>query len=139
MKRLLISTLLGVLSMAAIAQTEPESAVQIHGHQIQLPDHPYRMFRGDFDDYKGRYDLSNGEQMTLLSRGHRMYAVIGDRPLTEMVAASAKEFVAVDRQFKMKLDQQWGEMSGELWLEVPSRSSQANAQGFEVIRLLTSR
>lgn len=139
MKRLLIATVLGVLSLAATAQTEPESAVRIHGNQIQLPTHPYRMFAGDFDIYKGAYDLSNGDSMVLRSRGSHMYALIGERPLTEMVAASASEFVAVDRQFKMKLAQKEGDVTGELLLVVPSTSSQANASGGDVVSLLTSR
>lgn len=139
MKQLLIATLLGVLSLAAAAQTEPDSAVRIHGYQIQLPTHPYRMFAGDFDVYKGAYDLSNGESMVLRSYGSHMYAVIGDRPLTEMVAASGHEFVAVDRQFKMTLAHEGGDVTGELLLVVPSKSSQANATAGEVVSLFTSR
>lgn len=139
MKRLLISTLLGVLSLAATAQTEPDSAVRIHGYQIQLPAHPYSMFAGDFDAYKGAYDLSNGDTMVLRSYGRHMYALIGDRPLTEMVAASPREFVAVDRQFKMTLAPAGDDVTGELFLVVPGSSSQANASGGEVVRLLTIR
>lgn len=139
MKRLLMATLLGVSSLAATAQTEPESEVRVRGYQIELPAQPYHMFLGDFDVYKGGYALSNGDTMTLLQRGRRLYAVIGDRPRTEMVAASRNEFVAVDRQFKMMLEHDDWMVTGEVLLRVPSTSSQANADGGEVIRLVTSR
>lgn len=139
MKRLLMATLLGVFSLAATAQTEPDSEVWVRGYQIELPAKPYHMFLGDFDVYKGGYDLSNGDSMALLQRGRRLYAVIGDRPLTEMVAASRNEFVAVDRQFKMTLAHDQGEVTGEVLLRVPSTSAQANADGGDVIRLMTSR
>lgn len=139
MKRLLMATLLGVSSLAATAQTEPESEVRVRGYQIELPAQPYHMFLGDFDVYKGGYALSNGDTMTLLQRGRRLYAVIGDRPRTEMVAASRNEFVAVDRQFKMMLEHDDWMVTGEVLLRVPSTSSQANADAGEVIRLVTSR
>lgn len=141
MKRLLLSTLLGGLTLAAAAQTQPDSEVRIRGYQIELPVKAHHMFSGDFDIYKGAYDLSNGETMVLRSRGSKMYADIGDRPRTEMVAASANEFVAVDRQFKMTLAQEdrSGLVTGELLLVMPSNTGQAGAAGGEVVRLLTSR
>lgn len=139
MKRLLISALLGLVSLAANAQTPRDSAVHIHGNQIQLPTHKYPMFPGDFDVYKGAYDLSNGETMVLQSTGRRIFAQIGARPRTEMVAASYTEFVAVDRQFKMTLEEAFGEVTGEILLVVPGKSAQANSTGGEVVRLLTSR
>ncbi|HEU4375238.1 MAG TPA: hypothetical protein VFS02_17210 [Telluria sp.] len=138
MKRLLISTLLGVLSLGAIAQTAPESEVRIHGRQIELPAQPYHMFLGDFDVYKGGYELSNGETMELFSRGTHMFAVIGERPRTEMVAASPNEFVAVDKQFKMTLARQSGEVTGEVLLRAPS-NVMAKIQEGDVASLLARR
>lgn len=140
MKRLLISAALSGFTLVATAQTASDSAVQIHGYEIKLPSHPYRMFPDDFNIYKGAYDLSNGETMVLKSNGRRMYAEIGDRPLTEMVAASSHEFVAVDRQFKININRNsyWGDVSGEVYLVVPPKTAQANAGGSEVVRLVTS-
>lgn len=139
MKRFLIPTLVGLLSMGAIAQTEPDSAVQIHARQIELPAQPYRMWQTDFDVYKGEYDLSNGETMVLLNRGPHMYAVIGARPRIELLAAKYNEFVAVDRQFKMTLAGQRGDVTGEVWLRVPGNASQATANSGDIVRLVTSR
>jgi hypothetical protein len=140
MKRLLLATFLGMLTLGATAQTEPDNAVRIRGYQIELPAKAVHMFPGDFDIYKGTYDLSNGETMVLRSHGHRMFADIGNRPRTEMVAATPNEFVAVDRQFKMTLAAaEFGDVTGELLLVVPSQTAQVNSTGSEVVRLLTIR
>jgi len=140
MKRILLSTFLGVLSLAAAAQTEPDSAVRIHGYQIELPAKAYHMFPGDFDVYKGSYDLSNGETMTLRAHGRRMYADVGNRPRTEMVAAAPNVFVAVDKQFKMTLGNDGGEVTGEVLLVVSRQpAQQSSATDGEAVRLLTSR
>jgi hypothetical protein len=140
MKRLLLSTLLGVISVAAIAQTAPDASVRVPGYQIELPAKPFRMFPGDFDAYKGAYDLSNGDFMVLRSVGRRMYAHVGYRPPTELIAASRNEFVAVDRQLKMTLSEGgYGDVTGELVMVVPRQTAQAGATDIEVVKLLTSR
>ena len=135
MKRLLIPTLLGLLAIGASAQTQPDSEVRIRGTQIQLPAQPQRMWQTNFDEYIGGYDLSNGESMTLFSRGLRMYAAIGDRPMTEVLAAKRNEFVAVDQQFKMTLASQMGDVTGEVLLRAPGSSTLANADDVEFVKL----
>ena len=139
MKRLLIPFLLGFLALTATAQTQPDAEVRIRGSQIELPAQPYRMWQTDFDVYAGEYDLSNGDTMKLIARGTKMYAEIGARPRTEMLAAKRNEFVAVDRQFKMTLAKQWDDVTGEVLLRVPGSASQANVDSGEVVRLVTSR
>lgn len=139
MKRLLIPTLLGFLALAATAQTQPDSEVRIRGSQIEVPAQPFRMWQSDFDVYAGEYDLSNGETMKLISRGTKMYAEIGDRPRTEVLAAKHNEFVAIDRQFKMTLARHWDDVSGEVLLRAPSSASLANADSGEVVRLVATR
>ena len=139
MKRLLIPMFVGMLALGASAQTEPDSTIRVHARQIELPAQPYRMGQTNFDDYKGGYDLSNGESMTLFARGLRMYAIIGDRPMTEILAAKRNEFVAADAQFKMTLAAGQGDVTGEVLLKVPANASQASADGVETVRLLTGR
>jgi hypothetical protein len=139
MKRLLIPAFLGLLTLGASAQTESDSEVRVHGRQIEVPAQPYRMWQTNCDDFKGGYDLSNGEAMTLFSRGLRMYAVIGDRPMTEILAARRNEFVAANAQFKMTLAQGQGEVTGEVLLKVPANTAQASADGVETVRLTASR
>lgn len=143
MKRALLSTFMGVLSLAATAQTgqtEQGTSVQVYGYQIELPAKIYRISAEDFDNYKGGYDLSNGDTMVLRSQGRHMYALVGDRPQVELVAAAPNVFVAVDRQLKMTLEEGiTGPIRGEVLMVVPRQSAQANATGMDVVRLVASR
>jgi protein gp37 len=146
MKRILLSTFMGVLSLAATAQTaqtgqtEQGTSVQVPGYQIELPTRIYRASAGDFNHYKGGYDLSNGDTMVLRSQGQHMYAIVGDRPQVELVAAAPNVFVAVDRQLQMTLEERnSGPIRGELLMVVPRQSAQANATGIDVVPLVASR
>lgn len=141
MKRLLLSISLGVLSLAATAQ-DPATSVRVPAYVIEVPAQPIHMFPGDFDKYKGSYDLSNGESMTLRQIGSHIYADVGDRPRTEMVATTRNSFVAVDRQFKMTLHGSGydGNVAGEMLLSTPaSAAQQANGVTTEVVSLVAVR
>lgn len=140
MKRLLLATCLGTLALAATAQTEPEdTSVRIPGYQIQLPAQPHRLMPGDFDDFKGAYEMSDGDTMVLRQYGRKMFAEVGDRPRTEIVAAARNEFVAVDRQLSMTLNKHDdGRVTGELLMATPQRAlGQAGGAGVLVTVLTT--
>jgi hypothetical protein len=135
MKRLLLFAILGGLALSSAAQSEADTSILIRGQQIQLPTKAHTMFRGDFDAYKGSYDLSNGETMTLRQVGSRMYAEVGNRARTELVAAARNEFVAVDRQFKMTLNRDWnGDVSGHM-LMVPVRGDRPSTASTGLIEM----
>lgn len=139
MKKLLISTFLGVLALGATAQ-EPDQSVRITGSQIQLPEHRYPMFAGDFDVYKGQYDLSNGQQMQLRSYGSRMYAQVGNGERKQLVASAEGSFVALDQSLKMTLNRSnFDDVTGEMWMVVPAQTAQADGAQTQVVRLLASR
>lgn len=121
MKRFLLVTCLGTLALAATAQTEPEDTlIRVPGYQIQLPAQPHRLMPGDFNDFKGAYDLSNGDTMVLRQYGRKMFAEVGDGPRTEIVAAARNEFVSVDQALKMTLNKHDdGPVTGELLMASP--------------------
>ena len=120
MKRLLLAVLTGTLSLAAPAQTAQDNAVTIHGYQIELPAVPHRMALGDFDDYKGAYDLGNGDVLTMRQSGRRMYAELGDGQRRQIVSAGRGVFVALDRQLKVTLNRdKFGDVSGEVIMPAP--------------------
>jgi hypothetical protein len=121
MKRFLLAACLGTLALTATAQTAPEdTSVRIPGYRIQLPEQPYRLMPGDFNDFKGAYDMSNGDTMVLRQYGRKMFAEIGDGPRTEIVPAARKEFVSVDEALKMTLNRNFdGLVSGELLMSLP--------------------
>lgn len=157
MKRLLLSALLGMSSLAASAQTTSEQSapdqtdqsIRVPGrqsaaeYQIELPAKIYPMFAGDFDAYTGPYAMSNGGALLLSSAGPHLYAYVNNGPSIKLVAAASNVFVAVDRQLKLTLhDDPNGPVTGEMLLAVPKRAEQAGqagAAGSEVIRLMTSR
>lgn len=139
MRRLVISAFLGTLALGAMAQTQPEQSIQIIGNPIQLPEHRYPMFAGDFDVYRGLYDLSNGQTMRLRVSGNHMFAEIGDGERKPLVAASRNTFVALDRSLKMTLDvSDYDNVTGEMLMVAPSQTAQ-NAGTVEPVRLMTSR
>ncbi len=143
MKRLIISTFLGVLSLAATAQTgsdQSDQSVRVPGYQIELPAKAIHIFPGDFDPYKGTYDLSNGDSMVLSNSGHRIFATVGDRPRAELVRAAHNTFVAIDKSLKMTLDEDIdGIMKGEMLMVVPHAAGLASAGESDVIRMVVSR
>jgi hypothetical protein len=139
MKRLMLVALLGSLSLAAPAQTTADNAVTIRGYSIELPATAYRMFPGDFDDYKRVYDLANGDTLAMRQMGRRMLAQVGDGEPKELVAAAPGVFVALDRELKITLNRDnFGDFRGEVLMVVPGR---ATAQAYEGrhIRLLSAR
>lgn len=139
MKRLMLFALLGGLSLTAPAQTAPDSEVRIRGYQIELPVRPHLMFRGDFDEYKGAYELSNGEVMTLSRNDRHMYAQIGNGERKELVASKFNQFVALDKELKITLERDdfMGDFGGEVLMKV--RSPLAQGGQSQVVRLVSSR
>lgn len=139
MKKLMLVALLASLPLAATAQTAPDNAITIRGYTIDLPAKAYRMFPGDFDDYKRVYDLANGDTLAMRQIGYRMYASVGDGEQKELVAAAPGVFVALDRELKITLKRDgFGDFRGEVWMVVPGR---ATAQAYEgrQIRLVSAR
>lgn len=138
MKRLILFALLGGMALGSPAQSVGDNEVRIRGIQIELPATAHKLFPGDFDDYKGVYDLSNGDEMTLRQRGMHMYAQVGNGDAKEIVAAAHNVFVALDRDLKITLNKTAnGDFRGEVLMLVPSRTASADAG--QMIRLVSSR
>ncbi|QYF95585.1 hypothetical protein KY495_10780 [Massilia sp. PAMC28688] len=128
MKKLLMMMLLGAVAVPALAQdlTAPQE-VTVRGYQIDLPVKTYRLFAEEFGQYKGGYDLSNGQSMVMAQTGRRMYAKVGEGQFHELVAASPGVFVARDRTLKITLQHdKFGAVTGELLMVPPNASMAAN-------------
>jgi hypothetical protein len=133
MKRVLLFAVLSAVALASAAQTPEGSSVEVRGSQFQLPSKAYPIFPRDLDNFTGTYLLSNGETMRLRRAGARMYADIGNRPEKKLVAISANEFIALDRQVRMTLaETDDGGMAGEMLMVVPRTYSDL---GHDVVRL----
>ena len=123
-KRFLLAVCLGTLALTTTAQTGPEDAsVRIPGYLLELPQQPYRLMPGDFNDFKGAYAMSNGQTMVLRQYGRTLFAEIGDEPRTEIIPAARNQFVSVDEQLKMTLNRNFdGLVKGELLMALPQHT-----------------
>lgn len=136
MKNLMLFALLAGLSLAAPGQEVQDNSVRIHAYQIALPSKPHTMLLGDFDAYKGAYDLSNGDTLVLFQRGRHMYARVGDGESKELVAAASNVFVALDKELKVTLDRgPFGDFSGEVLMVEPATVANAG----QTIRMVAAR
>ena len=103
------------------------------------------MFLGDFDDFKGAYDLANGKMLSLFSQGQRMFAQVDGQERTEMrteiVAAARNVFVALDEKMKITVQHKWnGDVGGELLWVVPAQSAQQeNGRSGELVMAMAFR
>lgn len=133
MKSVLLSaTLAFALAGAVQAQSQsqsepiPESqrvAVPAHNLSIDLPARPYRMWRDEFKQFAGAYDLSNGDTLELRRDGAAMYARIGKQDEHRIIASSRNAFVALDRKLKVRIDlHDDGSVGGELVMMVPAQN-----------------
>lgn len=125
MKKLVLISLLSLVSMTATAQTAPsdETATIIGAMpRIELPTQIHRMDSDEFYKFRGSYDLSNGKTLSLYNRGLKMYGAVDNQERHEIVATSANAFVALDRQMKMRIDfHDDGSVGGELVMVVSPR------------------
>lgn len=109
MKRIVLLALFACAASAAQAQAPPaavpDTEVRIPApvYTIELPAKPYKLSAYGVEAYRGLYSLSNGDEMRLRQRGHRIYATVGDQEEQELVAAAPNIFVAKDRNLKMTL------------------------------------
>ena len=123
MQKLILASVLGAFSLAVMAQTTMDDntvTIQAKGPKISLPANIYHMNNDDFYQFTGSYDLSNGESLSLFSRGLKKYAKVQGEAWHEIVATSSHSFVAVDKQLEMTIDRhENGDVSGELLMVVP--------------------
>ena len=116
------------LSFSAMAQsTEKVDSVTITAEtRFNLPANGYRMGADDFAQFKGVYDLSNGQSLAMIRQGQRMFVLVDGQDKREIVATSHNSFVALDKQIKVRIDLQTsGLVSGEVYMR---RTLPANAQ-----------
>lgn len=145
MKRIILLALMASVATTVHAQTQPvpasdiENAVRISAplNTIELPSKPRHLFRGDFDNYRGTYDLSNGGEIMLTQRGQRIYATLNGGQEKELVAAAHNVFVAKDRNLKITLVPEMNhQMSGEVLIRHQRRVAGADIDGqWQIVRL----
>lgn len=113
----ILSGLAGIVS----AQEPGNPVVNISGQQqMNSPtEHARPMNEAEFSEFKGSYELSNGNTLFLFNRLNTKYAKVGDEASHVIDATSANSFVSKDKKLKMHIDlDDNGEVSGELFMAI---------------------
>lgn len=124
----------GMALAAAPAQDakQPVETVRVPGpmDRIELPAIRYGMNLTNFDFYRGSYDLSNGQLLSLLARGNSMYAMLDDGRKVRLIAVGTDTFVAEDRSLHLSLRRAIdGEVGGDVLLAQPWSQDMASQAG----------
>ena len=127
-----VLTALSTMPMAKIVSASDTVTISAPETKIELPGKFYRMLPEEFKYYKQAYSLSDGNTLTLFSRGKSMFAHVNGQPAHEIVATSRDSFVALDQKLKMTiqlLDND--EVRGELLMIVPREQVAGSATSGE--------
>ncbi|MDN2710349.1 hypothetical protein O0880_13050 [Janthinobacterium sp. SUN118] len=135
MKTWILAGTLGVCALLANAQSLPDSqTVTIPGgrlHTIELPAHKHFMSPEAFGQFRGAYELSNGQVLYLRNAGAIstiMYARIDDQDEHRIIATDSDSFVALDRQLAIRIDlRDNGGVGGEVLMQVPAEKLASGA------------
>ncbi|APA68578.1 hypothetical protein [Janthinobacterium sp. 1_2014MBL_MicDiv] len=135
MKTWILAGTLGVCALLANAQTLPDSqTVTIPGgrlHTIELPVHKHFMSPETFGQFRGAYELSNGQVLYLRNASAIstiMYARIDDQDEHRIIATDSDSFVALDRQLAIRIDlRDNGGVGGEVLMQVPAEKLASGA------------
>jgi hypothetical protein len=139
MKRVLLSVVLAATAFGAVAQ-DGASSVEVRGSQMQAPERAYPVFVEQVDAYKGVYDMSNGQKMTVSRQGRHLMLAIGEQPVKKMVALSDAEFVAADQQLRVRFEGESFNMRGEVRMLMPRQIGSTGSTGSgELVRLVATR
>lgn len=92
--------LIGATAYAApqTEQTEPAlSEIQVHG---VMP--TYKPTPAQIDEVKGTYVMDNGSALKITKENRRLYAQLGQRLVTEMVAVGENRFVSPNQRMTIE-------------------------------------
>lgn len=101
MKRLAAAGCLLAFALTATAQSSGEQQVVVPASKAHVQ-RTY-MAPGDFAQYKGAYDLSNGKILHLTRKQTRMYARVDQQTEHEITRAGPGKFQALDGSMSMHL------------------------------------
>jgi len=126
-----------VAALGAQAQTGDESVtIPAPRLKIELPAQRYHMSAADLKEFRGTYELANGQVLKLRGFGASLYGEVDEQGEHRMIAANHNTFVALDRKLQVRIDRgQDGETSGEVLMAVPMRAAATGEIEEQVVRL----
>jgi hypothetical protein len=118
MKKFALLAFLGAMALTSFAQNAPkDQAVTISGAKPDTTKQILPMSPGEFSQFTGSYELSNGDSLALFSRGLKKYAALHGEAWHEIVATSDNTFVAKDQQLKIEIYREDNDLvHGDLYL-----------------------
>ena len=134
----LIGIALSVATVGALQAQPSDESVTIPAPRlkIELPARPYHMSIADLGEFKGAYELADGQILRLRGFGQALYGEVGDQGEHRMVAANRNTFVALDRKLQVRIDRgQDGEGGGEVLMAVPMQIAETGEITEHVVRL----
>lgn len=90
----------------------------------------------EFGQFRGTYDLSNGQTLVLSRSAGKMYAQLDDQTGHEIVATNQNTFVALDRKLKIKVETFLNGEISELRMLMQAKSLANAAEMTEPVLLL---
>lgn len=103
---------------------------------IELPARPYHMSTADLSEFRGAYELANGQILYLRGVGRVLYGEVGEQGEHRMIAANHNTFVALDRKLQVRIDHgRDGEGGGEVLMAVPMQIAGSGEIGERIVRL----
>ena len=133
----------GMALCAAMAGAQPQSddesvTIPAPRLKIELPAQHYHMAASDLKEFRGTYELANGQVLKLRGFGASLYGEIDEQGEHRMIAANHNTFVALDRKLQVRIDHDRdGEAGGEVLMAVPMRVAETGEIGEQVVRLAT--
>lgn len=94
--------LIGASAYAA-PQTEQQAPESTLGEiQVRAAVPVYKLTPAQVDEVKGSYVMDNGTAFNITQEHHRLYAQLGQRGATEMVAVGENRFISLDQRMVME-------------------------------------
>jgi hypothetical protein len=100
-KLILASVFAIVATMSTTASADIEKSVVIQGKSFnkQVVIHPEQ-----FEQFEGKYSLSNGEKLVINKVQNRFYAQIGDGNKVQIVPTQDKSFISKDNSVNIEFE-----------------------------------
>lgn len=133
MKKISLIVLLAFAAPLAMAQSASSPTVKVPAYNLAVPEKTVGKISSGFDSYRGAYDLSNGQVLSLANSGATMYAQLDDGSRHELAATGYGKFVATDLSMRITLERKAdGEVGGEMLI---ARSPSIAGQPMAYVRL----
>lgn len=130
MKTFIMAGLLASASLLAGAQNAGDTVTipaPVHQIDVPAPGQIIPMTRDEFQQFAGAYNLANGQTLYLRRVDKHYFARVDDWPEHQIVAIGSNDFVALDRQLKMRIElQPYGQVKGDLLIAVPQERMAQN-------------